>query len=98
MGAAGRGGCAGIATELTIATHPISTVAGVNVSFRWEAAAEAIVRYAEVLATGPERLDIKLALRTTGADRFIDTANVGPEGAAPAPPRLARGAPRRTPR
>ena len=85
----GGGGCAGIATELTIATHSISTVAGVNVSFRWEAAAEAIVRYAEVLATGPERLDLKLALRTTGADRFIDTANVGPEGCSPGTPHVS---------
>ena len=82
----GGGGCAGIATELMIATETIATVAGVNISFRWEAAAEAIVRYSEVLATGPERLDLKLALRTTGADRFIDTTDVGPEGCSPGTP------------
>jgi FAD/FMN-containing dehydrogenase len=82
----GGGGCAGIATELMIATQTIATVAGVNVSFRWEAAAEAIVRYSGVMATGPERLDLKLALRTTGADRFIDTADLGPEGCSPGIP------------
>jgi FAD/FMN-containing dehydrogenase len=82
----GGAGSAGLATELVLATEPIAEVAGVNVVYRWEGAAEAIVRYAEALATGPERLDLKLALRTTGADRFIDTADLGPEGCRPGTP------------
>jgi FAD/FMN-containing dehydrogenase len=82
----GGGGCAGIATELVLATASISTVAGVNASFRWEAAAEAILRFAEVQAAGPERLDLKLALRTTGPDRYIDNSDVGPEGCRPGTP------------
>ena len=82
----GGGGCAGIATEIVVAAESLASVTGINVTIAWEAAVEGIVRFAEVLGCGPETLDLKLALRTTGADRFIDAADTGPDGCTPGTP------------
>jgi FAD/FMN-containing dehydrogenase len=82
----GGAGCAGVVTDLVLETVPLDSVTGMTLGWRWEAASEAILLFAEVLRVAPTTLDLKLKIRTTGADRFMDMASAGPADAVPGTP------------
>ena len=82
----GGGGSAGVVTEFVIEAAAVESVAGATLRFEWEAAAEVVARFCEVLAAAPDTLDLKLALRTTGPGRYIDTMLDGPPGSIPGTP------------
>ncbi len=82
----GGGGSAGVVTEFLVEAAAVKTVAGATLRFEWEAATDVIVRFCEVLAAAPDTLDLKLALRTTGPGRYIDTMLDGPPGSIPGTP------------
>jgi hypothetical protein len=82
----GGGGSAGVVTEFVIEAEPVGPVAGVALTFAWEVAGEVIVRFGEVIAASPDTLDLKLALRTTGPDRYVDPELAGSPGSTPGTP------------
>lgn len=79
-------GCAGIATELVMNTVSIGPVTGMTIGWRWAAAGEAITLFSSLLQTAPTTLDLKLKIRSTGSDRFIDEASDGPPDAVAGTP------------
>ncbi|MCB1219013.1 FAD-binding protein, partial [bacterium] len=82
----GGGGTAGLATELVLDTVAVGRVTGILLCWRWDAAVDGILLYDEILHRAPPELDLKLKIRTTGADRFIDGASAGPPDAIPGTP------------
>ena len=82
----GGAGCVGIATDLVLNTVPLESVTGMTLGWRWEAADEAILLFSKLMHTAPTELDLKLKIRTTGADRFIDESSPGPADAVPGIP------------
>ena len=82
----GGGGAAAIATEFKIRSFSVSEVTAIQLSFDWESAAEAMLAYDAILGTAPRGLDLKFKLRSTGAERFLDTSSAGPEGCVPGIP------------
>jgi len=82
----GGGGSAGVVCEFVVEAVAVDEVAGVNLTFEWDAASDVIERFCQVLTASPDGLDLKLALRTTGRDRYIDTQADGPPGSTPGTP------------
>lgn len=82
----GGAGAAGITTEFVLETVEIGLVTGMTLAWRWDAAAEALLLFDDLLRTAPEELDLKLKIRTTGPGRFMDMASSGPEDAIPGRP------------
>ncbi len=82
----GGAGCVGVMTDLVLNTVPLERVTGMTLGWRWDAVDEAIFLFSRLMQTAPTELDLKLKIRTTGADRFIDEASPGPADAVPGTP------------
>ncbi len=76
----GGGGTAGVVTDMVLETHPVARITTVSIAWRWAEAHEALALHARCIGEAPRKLDLKLKIRTTGADRFFDTASAGVEG------------------
>ena len=68
----GGGGCGGIMTDMVCALHEVQHVTCIQLDFQWEAAADVLMIYADMMRNGPAELDLKLKIRTTGTGRFYD--------------------------
>jgi FAD/FMN-containing dehydrogenase len=79
----GGGGAAGIVTDLVFETVEVPIITIFSIGWSWAEVREAFRLYADLIAAGPRTLDLKLKIRTTGADRFIDMATAGPPGFEP---------------
>ncbi len=84
----GGGGCAGIMTELVFETIALDTLTAITITWRWQAAEEAIHLHSTLMQSAPDKLDLKLKIRTTGADRFLDMSVSGPSDAIPGTPQI----------
>jgi FAD/FMN-containing dehydrogenase len=84
--AVGGGGTAGIATEFLIRSFPVEKVTGFGLGFKWQSAREIVSIYQDLLMAAPAELDLKLKIRSTGPDRFLDENSGGPEGCTPGEP------------
>jgi hypothetical protein len=84
--ARGGGGSAGVTTSVTLQGFRVSSVASVDLHFEWEAAEEALVAFTRTMAAAPRELDLSFKIRTTGADRYMDTSRNGPSGCRPGTP------------
>ena len=82
----GGAGTAGVITELVLRTFAVDRVTAVEMAWRWEAARDVIQVFDRVIRTAPRELDLKLKIRTTGIDRFIDMTSAGPPDAIPGVP------------
>lgn len=82
----GGAGSAGLVTEAVLKTVAVDQVTGMTLGWRWEASDEALLTFSELMVSAPTELDLKLKLRTTGADRFMDLASAGPDDAIPGTP------------
>ncbi len=82
----GGGGCAGVVTDMRFRTVPMESVTGVTMGWNWEAAAEAVFLHSHLMVQSPPELDLKLKFRTTGRERFMDVASVGPADCVPGIP------------
>jgi FAD binding domain-containing protein len=84
--AVGGGGTAGIATEFLIRSFPVEKVTGFGLGFKWQSAREIVSIYQDLLTAAPAELDLKLKIRSTGPDRFLDENSGGPDGCTPGEP------------
>ena len=84
----GGGGAAGVVTDFLLDTRPVPLITTISIGWPWARAREAFAAYAECSRAAPAELDLKLKLRTTGADRFFDAASAGPADAEPGIPLL----------
>ncbi|XWN32896.1 MAG: FAD-binding oxidoreductase [Devosia sp.] len=82
----GGGGAAGIVTEFALRTFEVGAVTAFSLDFSWQAAREMVLAYDNILAGAPRSLDVKMKMRSTGADRYLDTSMVGPPGCIPGIP------------
>ena len=82
----GGGGAAGVITDMLLDTRPVPVITTISIGWPWARAREAFALYAECSNAAPAELDLKLKIRTTGADRFFDTASPGPAEAEPGVP------------
>jgi hypothetical protein len=55
-------------------------------AWNWDRARDVILAYDSVMRAAPRDLDLKLKIRTTGANRFLDMASEGPPDAVPGVP------------
>ncbi|WOO40732.1 FAD-binding oxidoreductase [Rubellicoccus peritrichatus] len=68
----GGGGCAGIMTDMTFDLCPVKHVTCIKLDFQWEAAADILILFTEMMREGPIEMGLKLKIRTTGPGRFYD--------------------------
>lgn len=76
----GGGGCAGIIIDTQLRSIVVDTVIDFAVGVPWSAFVDCYATFIDLVATAPESLDASIQARTTGAGRYIDTADVGPPG------------------
>ena len=82
----GGAGCAGVMTDMLLQTYPVEIVTGFTSTWRWSDAIDVIALFSTVLFDNADSLDLKLKMRTTGPDRFIDSSRAGPPEAEPGTP------------
>ena len=82
----GGGGSVGVMTDMVLRTRLVPVITSVTLNWRWERVREAFALYADCFRDAPDTLDLKLKIRTTGADRFFDVASSGPPDAEPGSP------------
>ena len=82
----GGGGSVGVVTDMVLRTQLVPLMTSVTLTWRWDRVREAFALYADCFRKAPDTLDLKLKIRTTGADRFFDTASSGPPDAEPGTP------------
>lgn len=82
----GGGGTAGFVTEYMVRSFAVDHVTAFSIDWAWESAREAVMAFDERISSAPREFDLKLKIRTTGKDRFLDTASSGPAGCSPGTP------------
>lgn len=82
----GGGGAVGVVTDFVLRTQKVPLMTSVTLTWRWSHVREAFALYADCFEHAPDALDLKLKIRTTGADRFFDRASAGPPDAEPGTP------------
>jgi FAD/FMN-containing dehydrogenase len=82
----GGGGSAGVVTDMVLETRRVPRIAAFTITWQWAHAVEAVALHAALTSTAPRTLDLKLKFRTTGADRFMDTASAGTPDSDPGTP------------
>ncbi|MEM7216681.1 MAG: FAD-binding oxidoreductase [Pseudomonadota bacterium] len=82
----GGGGTAGIVTEFMVRSFPVDQVTAFSMTWAWDSVRDAILAFDEAITTAPRSFDLKLKIRTTGKERFLDFASSGPPGCVPGTP------------
>jgi len=82
----GGAGCTGVVTDVVLNTVALEDVTGMTLGWDWGAADEAILIFADLMRSAPTELDLKIKIRTTGTDRFMDETSPGPDDAIPGRP------------
>jgi hypothetical protein len=68
----------GIALQYTLKTFNSKEVILIKIKLGYERLQEILPLYFKLIDNAPEELDLKLKMRTTGRDRFIDFTKTGP--------------------
>lgn len=82
----GGAGSVGVVTDMVLSTQVVPLMTSVTLTWDWARVRDAFALYADCFARAPNTLDLKLKIRTTGADRFFDRTSAGPPDAVPGTP------------